>query len=34
MAVDLSFYKSWLAEGIRDEGRAQGVAQGIAQSRA
>ncbi len=29
MAVDLSFYKSWLSEEIRDEGRAQGRAQSI-----
>lgn len=29
MAVDLSFYKSWLSEEIRDEGRAQGRAEGI-----
>jgi hypothetical protein len=27
MAVDLSFYKSWLAEEIREEGRAQGRVQ-------
>lgn len=27
MAVDLSFYKSWLSEEIRDEGRAQGRAE-------
>ena len=31
MAVDLSFYKSWLSEEIRDEGRAQGRAQGRAE---
>jgi hypothetical protein len=27
--VDLSFYKSWLSEEIRDEGRAQGRAEDI-----
>lgn len=31
MAVDLSFYKSYIAEEIRDEGRAQGRAQGQAE---
>ena len=34
MAVDLSLYKSWLSEEIRDEGRARGLTQGMAQSRA
>ncbi|KUN94525.1 hypothetical protein [Streptomyces caeruleatus] len=34
VAVDLSFYKSWLSEEIRDEGREQGREQGRAQSRA
>ncbi len=29
MAVDLSFYKSYLSEEIRDEGRAQAKAEGI-----
>jgi hypothetical protein len=29
MAVDLSSYKSWLSEEIRDEGRAQGRAEDI-----
>ncbi|KUL24485.1 hypothetical protein [Streptomyces regalis] len=29
VAVDLSFYKSWLSEEIRDEGRAQGRAEDI-----
>ena len=29
MAVDLSFYKSWLSEEIRDEGRAQSRAEDI-----
>ncbi|WP_369170228.1 hypothetical protein AB5J49_21380 [Streptomyces sp. R28] len=28
MAVDLSFYKSYIAEEIRDEGRAEGRAEG------
>ena len=31
MAVDLSFYKSYIAEEIRDEGRAEGRAEGEAQ---
>jgi hypothetical protein len=31
VAVDLSFYKSWLSEEIRDEGREQGRAQGRAE---
>lgn len=31
MAVDLSFYKSYISEEIRDEGRAQGRAQGRAE---
>jgi hypothetical protein len=31
VAVDLSFYKSWLSEEIRDEGRTQGRAQGRAE---
>ncbi|QDI73309.1 hypothetical protein CD934_17675 [Streptomyces calvus] len=31
MAVDLSFYKSYIAEEIRDEGREQGREQGCAQ---
>ncbi|MFB6987214.1 hypothetical protein ACFC0C_11795 [Streptomyces sp. NPDC056178] len=30
MAVDLSFYKSFMSEEIRDEGRAEGRAEGIA----
>ncbi|MFJ2295838.1 hypothetical protein ACIOG7_29780 [Streptomyces sp. NPDC087894] len=29
VAVDLSFYKSFMAEEIRDEGRTEGIAQGI-----
>jgi hypothetical protein len=29
MAVDLSFYKSWLSEEIRDEGRTQGRVQSL-----
>ncbi|MEV0489111.1 hypothetical protein [Streptomyces atratus] len=29
MAVDLSFYKSFMSEEIRDEGRAEGIARGI-----
>jgi hypothetical protein len=29
MAVDLSFYKSWLSEEIRDEGRVQGRVEDI-----
>lgn len=29
MAVDLSFYKSPLSEGIRDEGRVEGLAYAI-----
>ncbi len=29
MAVDLSFYKSYISEEIRDEGRAQGRAEDI-----
>ncbi|EFF91665.1 conserved hypothetical protein [Streptomyces sp. e14] len=29
MAVDLSFYKSYLSEEIRDEGRAQGRAEDV-----
>jgi hypothetical protein len=31
VAVDLSFYKSYISEEIRDEGRAQGRAQGRAE---
>ncbi|MEU2678580.1 hypothetical protein B046DRAFT_06927 [Streptomyces sp. LamerLS-316] len=31
MAVDLSFYKSFMAEEIRDEGRTEGRTEGIAQ---
>lgn len=31
MAVDLSFYKSYISEEIRDEGREQGREQGRAQ---
>ncbi|WP_055690060.1 hypothetical protein [Streptomyces prasinus] len=31
MAVDLSFYKSYISEEIRDEGRAQGLEQGLEQ---
>ncbi|WP_406252897.1 hypothetical protein OH786_21485 [Streptomyces atratus] len=34
VAVDLSFYKSFMSEEIRDEGRAQGRAQGRTQGRA
>ncbi len=34
MAVDLSFYKSWLSEEIRDEGREEGRAAGRAKGRA
>ncbi|MDX3454360.1 hypothetical protein PV396_20840 [Streptomyces sp. ME02-8801-2C] len=34
VAVDLSFYKSYIAEEIRDEGRAQGRAQGQAEGQA
>ncbi|MFJ3814684.1 hypothetical protein [Streptomyces sp. NPDC090056] len=34
VAVDLSFYKSYLAEEIRDEGRAEGKAQGKAEGKA
>ncbi|GGL77767.1 hypothetical protein GCM10010129_21800 [Streptomyces fumigatiscleroticus] len=33
MAVDLSFYKSYLAEELRDEGRTQGLEQGLEQGR-
>ncbi len=29
MAVDLSFYKSYISEEIRDEGRAQGRAEAL-----
>lgn len=31
MAVDLSFYKSYLVEEIRDEARTQGLEQGLEQ---
>lgn len=34
MAVDTSFYKSFMSEEIRDEGRAQGRAQGQAEAQA
>ncbi|WP_405817195.1 hypothetical protein [Streptomyces sp. NBC_01390] len=34
MAVDLSFYKSYIAEEIRDEGRAQGRDKGRAEGQA
>ncbi|MFI6964872.1 hypothetical protein ACIBN5_24180, partial [Streptomyces sp. NPDC050255] len=34
VAVDTSFYKSFMSEEIRDEGRAQGRAQGQAQGQA
>lgn len=34
VAVDLSFYKSYISEEIRDEGRAQGRVQGRVQGRA
>ncbi|WP_255955118.1 hypothetical protein [Streptomyces odontomachi] len=34
VAVDLSFYKSWLSEEIRDEGREEGRAAGRAKGRA
>ncbi|MFF1923245.1 hypothetical protein ACFVW8_22070 [Streptomyces sp. NPDC058221] len=34
MAVDTSFYKSFMSEEIRDEGRAQGKTQGRAEGRA
>ncbi|UIX32764.1 hypothetical protein [Streptomyces sp. GQFP] len=33
MAVDLSFYKSYIAEEIRDEGRAQGRDEGRSEGR-
>ncbi|MEV5953042.1 hypothetical protein AB0M11_04535 [Streptomyces sp. NPDC051987] len=34
VAVDLSFYKSYISEEIRDEGRAEGRAEGLAQGEA
>ncbi|WP_406059937.1 hypothetical protein OG462_21810 [Streptomyces sp. NBC_01077] len=34
VAVDLSFYKSYLSEEIRDEGRTEGRAEGLAEGRA
>lgn len=34
MAVDLSFYKSYISEEIRDEGRAEGRAEGRVAGRA
>ncbi|MER6107022.1 hypothetical protein ABT155_02595, partial [Streptomyces hirsutus] len=34
VAVDLSFYKSYISEEIRDEGREQGLEQGLEQGRA
>ncbi|WP_282702861.1 hypothetical protein [Streptomyces sp. CC219B] len=33
VAVDLSFYKSWLSEEIREEGREKGLAEGRAEGR-
>ncbi|MFF9566604.1 hypothetical protein [Streptomyces sp. NPDC014685] len=34
MAVDLSFYKSFMSEEIRDEGRAEGRAEGLVKGQA